>query len=1153
MSTVLEIIEDEMMGDSQTEYIIAVTIATSTFLELPAIRGTMVRSLLECMVRDSDMIASREEKLWVVVAIIRIVSARLDIVNDAPELDGFKALFTDHRLPLSLILAVFESLQSLQSVKDASLRSAQNVIESPSLHPLVWECGQLTDKHLDRITFSLHSLTGITSKSRWKDVEYRAWSLLYDVIVGSKSIPVSSRSWLYDRIQNIVETGTLHRSTAMHYLRALVARLLVFIECNDQNFDVPRNTSGTREACFENFEGLLQTIFALIYFSAEESRAVSTIKEWRSLIRKLIQGESRSIADCTDLLTIDVDPSIHATFYSVYFLLRQLLNQHHSSPEVDGESTHFLREKVRMREELALSGTSERPTCITNRITPVATSTGSGDSDWSRAESLCNAVYLLLVNFLTGPEWAGLLGATETPKFGDVRRLVVGICGMFVARRCPAVESSQTQLSTLCKALCAFCELGLPVLDSVLSVEEELASLDIILSFVLQVCDTVHAASLSIRSLNDKLLVQVSTTLWDLHMRISEERSSTRLVHFLEKTSLGHDPVTHPARIGPIETLADIDCTVREVRYRTVRALVCCLQGLIKPSEASLDQVITSFEDESPPPRSLLDTRMALTWLEVFSVDLSQGIQGQSGGISYELFVVYLRCIEACAEHLKLRIHSGSQLICLRKLVIRTARASDALDIVLSTVGLKGSSALRKALALSTYTLPSLAAYAARSMAYTSQPLTIDLTDLNSVCLTRYLFQCRKILDRSIEFTMTQCFAPWETIAGVSHVSESGVLSGETLDSEEESFLPPDDAGFARPQTQKNSYRLHERGKPDSRSIQLHSERAWGWALCALIQSAEDYLQDSIQLLQDSKSAFRLKSNLTLLLQHRASQITVVSAGIGAFFDVTEKESALAEDAGHGHPPECRRMLSLPPAAKLRLVAFVDRFLAALQRSLALIISFLRRPYESNISLNSCTVEALVHLHCWLIQVEDCSTCDPCVGVLTWFALERAVTLEVPKKGTEAFHDGSIVQKIRKTVIRAEQLEVSLGRLHQELAALDDESEQPTVKSLCKQRMLGVLAKQLRTLSSRDRESKLTLQVSKKLKELANCRRLFSINETETGKRRWSDSDRASLGRQRNMRSRNRVIDEWLQLDCSIGQDETLEEDAYADLEDFLE
>jgi hypothetical protein len=175
------------------------------------------------------------------------------------------------------------------------------------------------------------------------------------------------------------------------------------------------------------------------------------------------------------------------------------------------------------------------------------------------------------------------------------------------------------------------------------------------------------------------------------------------------------------------------------------------------------------------------------------------------------------------------------------------------------------------------------------------------------------------------------------------------------------------------------------------------------------------------------------------------------------------------------------------------------------------------------------------------------------VGVLTWFALERGPVLDSPRKRAKTFPDGSIVQRLQKSVIRAQQLELSLERLHRELLALNDQSEQQTVERLCGQRMLGAVTTLLRTCNRSDLEWNLEIKMSEKLKEFANCRHLLSIDESESKKRRWSDSDRANLGRQRNIRSRNQVIDEWLQLDCSIGHDETLEEDAYADLEDFIE
>jgi hypothetical protein len=40
--------------------------------------------------------------------------------------------------------------------------------------------------------------------------------------------------------------------------------------------------------------------------------------------------------------------------------------------------------------------------------------------------------------------------------------------------------------------------------------------------------------------------------------------------------------------------------------------------------------------------------------------------------------------------------------------------------------------------------------------------------------------------------------------------------------------------------------------------------------------------------------------------------------------------------------------------------------------------------------------------------------------------------------------------------------------------------------------------------------------------------------------------------RRKIVRSRNAVVDTWLQADRVTGEDEVLDDDAYADLEDFL-
>ena len=158
-------------------------------------------------------------------------------------------------------------------------------------------------------------------------------------------------------------------------------------------------------------------------------------------------------------------------------------------------------------------------------------------------------------------------------------------------------------------------------------------------------------------------------------------------------------------------------------------------------------------------------------------------------------------------------------------------------------------------------------------------------------------------------------------------------------------------------------------------------------------------------------------------------------------------------------------------------------------------------------------------------------------GIRIWLSAERA-HLEQRMQGGTHVAEGTILKKLRKLEQRADELETSLHRLG---------------RSLDRTKSNGA---SLDFVKSVDAITGLQLQriVTRKLKSLDRHHSTLEVDSVKKKKRKVTEEleKRAQRERKRQtIRSRNRVVDKWLQLDKSIEED-TRRNDAFADLEDFL-
>jgi hypothetical protein len=114
------------------------------------------------------------------------------------------------------------------------------------------------------------------------------------------------------------------------------------------------------------------------------------------------------------------------------------------------------------------------------------------------------------------------------------------------------------------------------------------------------------------------------------------------------------------------------------------------------------------------------------------------------------------------------------------------------------------------------------------------------------------------------------------------------------------------------------------------------------------------------------------------------------------------------------------------------------------------------------------------------------------------------------------------------------------------IAGAEDGSDSVADSTVKAELFQGMLSGKLHFLEEQRSilEKELQGSSSDELRDGRTTRKRKSVQEVE----RLVQKER----RRRVVRSRNQIVDNWLQMDQNIGQDEGYDDDAYADLEDFL-
>jgi len=1129
---------NEAVGSRLLELTCTTVILITVYNEIPHARSFLVRVLKQTFGVGKEASTASPELIRVYCLLITVVLRSGTIDGTGAELEGLSSILQEERIPFDLFSELALALAPLTSARRCLLDTTEKRLGKGAgsrFMSIVAAGLTRTSTDTDRIKSSIFSLVAlITTSTKWGSLETEAWANLSDIIVLSKpTLPLEIRRWMFSLIRQRIKDARTSNLTKQHFLRACLCRMLNFFgPSNGRDCFLPQNcfvvwsspNQPKRSVQIEDVVGLFELVVEVV--DAGNNRDESNIlASWQEYFRELVQdqfsitnsNERRFLRRGHPPIKKEQGLHVHASLYCCLMLFRYYSEG--ISDRVNGTIAPSCLEirSMLVEEERSSLGSAATTPCWLQVERHIIRSTISElqvlDGDF--AETVSESLYHALISFSVNSGLFDVDGSERASK-----QLCLGLAStyVFMKRRQHLSDSdrpSDQPQEWLRQVMWfpVFCDHTVPVIEQCILNESDVAEVENLIKAVLASAETLVARPELVFPMVPDLTSKLTTSVWQLYMALCEESAATRLISYLENASESKKELS----FGSIGTPKLVDQTVRNVRTEILKAFRHCVRSL--QLELNFEKLDFLSETVQEQRRAALMT-ILVDCIDVLSQDVASGVLGASGGMTHELFLLFLNGIEECSECLRRGLVENDSSI-LRKTISTATKAEDSIKKIVTSFTLKGSEVLKRSLFLVLYNLPSLTKVA-RYQLLCRMNFAMQASQENESLSSRFLLQCVAILDRK---TTLSTDTPWEEIAGPEHFADFSAEEQESSEDDDET-------------THMNASicsRMAGRGIsscPTSDYLQLFSERAWNWALLTILKSTEMTWQDCLESMREPEPETFSGDAGRKYVKARSAELSDILVQIHSTLDFSDD-----------HQLHLRSMY-LPQAAKFRLASTLDSVLVTLQKAIRCISTKIRRPGPNDQSHTFDVLEALSCLSAWF----DCHgvVSENLVAAMArWYAAEMNV-VEAPSSSSSGRADDAFVRKISRTAIRAEELLSSLQKFDKELTNLKQQPE--STKGRKAQKVL------LEIESLRGGSVDLRLTVHDIVNSIEKS--LSTDSEEEAGRKRRASADISlrvrKARRKRNIRSRNQLVDSWLQMDQTIGRDEPLEDDAYADLEDFL-
>jgi len=690
---------------------------------------------------------------------------------------------------------------------------------------------------------------------------------------------------------------------------------------------------------------------------------------------------------------------------------------------------------------------------------------------------------------------------------------------------------------------------------------------------------------------------QTITSLWEIYLEVGGEDGACRLICYLDERLVRAKGAGVPDLA--IESHEDIDELVRSVRI----AILTSLASSVKYSQRRLspdDPIITLGE--------------LLGKISSFSSDLYIGLNGKSGGITRNVFMAYLTAIDACVDSILSmdydliwqEFSSGATDLAQAQ-ALAEASSTHLWNVLCKFCLDQEARTFKTTLDMALSGLQSVRRHIDFALIYSgevSASMTHACGNSNGQ---------RNACD-SLSYASEQCVnalrkgstaSKGRKQSSIQAINDNSSSDGDDDDDDDSSSSDNDDDEYESDNnidvTLKSPGDAGDRAAPKKslvvlpkalRHLQVNTSSAWAWTQAAVFLSVETNWAESQTVVKTKNLDAREHSTCTQKLityvvsRHQDLSSALLSAT--AFLETARhatsngrKDDSDDEEREFDDSKEqiTSMLLSelLSSTTKLKLCSTFDRITTTLRAALRTISMRLKPDSKCLGGVIECPPglqnsirfgESLACLCAWF----TCSRNGLALftsGARRWFHNEKAryrAAKAKAKAGGYHLDQDPVLSRLPKVLHQMEELEVSFQKLASVILA---PSKKKNVEAC--QKFLSEVDAFLPSLANEEPKSfsaiiaehrdRLASSSDSKLSSFDMALISFKDKEDDLGnptlgkrKRRGRNAtiEKHLRKAQRNvLRSRNEVVDEWLDLDAD-NADQNDSMDAFVDLEDFL-
>jgi hypothetical protein len=1115
----------------------ALAALTTIFCELPDFQSKLKELIVHCFDQIDDCEESTMERAVLYCLLLSKLS-RSNPENHFQAIQGVEGIvFTP--MPFNLFMDVVDAIVELPCGREKLLCVSRSYLDSLSSDD-AYASFQANASPSILLKCGLHGLLVLISVRDWNGLEEDAWSVLSNFIVENQPrYAVTHRTWFYEHVRRHIQSHCLPSSTADHLLRSIVARLLVFYVSQDDNtlYLAPErvfyfNKVNTDEVnVVEDVTSLVGLAMDLLHFLAVEVKNVEVRDTigvvYQTLTREIdLKGADMSPSNiCSSILSAVKDGKALVYAVPLMCLLAIDLEKPHAIP-----SPLERMSCISVQDLMKLTADEERRKLKSLDVKWHEYTTHSNTNiapEMKRAAiTLRMQVTDVLLDFVFGLRWK------ETRIASQSEILVQRLSAILTLKRQWKVEVPKTQL----KRSAMHSEVGvitcdhllsvmLPSINEIIQFDCSLGKIDSVLSAVLDVCELLKRA---IGAVSDNKLRFLSLeNIRSLYLSLCAESKCSELIVRIEKILSTKTTMDEHRQqlfcLNSVKHEDDIDDFVRYLRGSILGVIISVF-------EPSVDEHTSAVVDSHHNLR-LLGTTYSL--LDAFCNDMLYGLQGKSGGLTYELFESLLDAAETAVCQLQSLEQSYSIMA-----TNSSTRAVDlngtmsALEEILQTTSFSQRNVHKKMFSLAAEILPAF--YRSISRIYICcKPVVRMAGPLLKHKISNGAAAFIQAV--GIQLDTLQGYSSWKDECFVDMEDDCSTCSGKPRDYCSKRRRESIDAASPTPKT------IPAECPPASKEIvvQVLDKKSWTWTLSSSLHAILFFIEDFRASL-DLKTQVHRGPNIMQYIRARTVEMNGVFVAFNYVLDMAE-----AGTTANGYAHAIKAMV-LPSNLKMKMCCVLDCVASVSMKSLKMIQDLARDVFSENTrSMSVAVAEALSYLVSWLSYSRS-ETLDIYHKTRRWRHLETLHSKEDAREGGLASGNSAIAIRLRKTELRMDESEEMLRKV---LAFMHNCKHKRTCN---RDKFQSILTKYI--------DCDLVELLEQKSTQLAQGHAViehqFGPVESEENKkkRKITENMKRRLSkerRRRTLRSRNEVVDKWLQIDRVTG-DEMVEDDAFADLEDFL-